>query len=85
MRAHNGGMVNDPDVRPLQDQTAILEQAFIDDFLRMRGHDATTLRSVPPAERNALLKQASTYAAAKLAEVESRAHYVHDIHGHGER
>jgi hypothetical protein len=78
-------MTNDPDVRPLQDQTAILEQAFIDDFLRMRGHDTRTLRGLPAAERDALLKQASTYAAAKLAEVESRAHYVHDIHGHGER
>ena len=78
-------MTNDPDVRPLQDQTAILEQTFIDDFLRMRGHDATTLRTVPAAERDALLKQASMYAAAKLAEVESRAHYVHDIHAHGER
>ncbi|PYR42130.1 MAG: hypothetical protein DMF93_06590 [Acidobacteria bacterium] len=78
-------MVNDPDVRPLQDQTAILEQSFIDDFLRMRGHDAATIRSLPQAERNALLTQASTYAAAKLAEVESRAHYVHDIHAHGER
>ena len=84
-RAHNGRMQYEPDVRPLQDQTAVLEQGFIDDFLRMRGHDAASIRTLPNAERDALLKQASTYAAAKLAEVESRAHYVHDVHGHGER
>jgi len=65
----------------MQDQTAILEQAFIDDFIRMRGHDAASLRNLPAVERDALLRQASTYAAAKLSEVESRAHYVHDIHG----
>jgi hypothetical protein len=75
-------MENDSDIRPMQDQTAILEQSFIDDFIRMRGHDAASLRALPPAERGALLKEASTYAAAKLSEVESRAHYVHDIHGH---
>jgi hypothetical protein len=74
-------MQSDPDVRPMQDQTAILEQSFIDDFIRMRGHDPASLRTLPPAERDALLRQASTYAAAKLSEVESRAHYVHDIHG----
>jgi hypothetical protein len=28
----------------------------------------------------ALLEAASTYAAGKLAEFESRAHYVHEIH-----
>ena len=78
-------MRDEPYVRPLQDQTAILEQSFIDDFLRMRGHDSATIRSLPAAERDTLLKQASTYAGAKLAEVESRAHYVHDVHGHGER
>jgi hypothetical protein len=71
----------DPDVRPLQDLTAHLEQAFIEEFIRRRGYDPAHLNDLPPAERDELLKQASTHAATKLAEVEARAHYVHDIHG----
>jgi hypothetical protein len=74
-------MIHDPDIRPIEDQTAHLEQAFIEDFIRKGGHDPAHLELLPPAEREALLKHASTYAAARLAEVEARAHYVHEIHG----
>lgn len=74
-------MSSDPDVRPLEDQSARLEQAFIDEFIRLRGYDPAKLHDLPDAERDQLLKQASSHAAARLAEVESRAHYVHDIHG----
>ena len=74
-------MRNDPDVRPMEDHMAHLEQALIDDFIRMRGHDPAHINQLPPAERDALLRQATTHAAAKLAEVESRAHFVHEIHG----
>jgi hypothetical protein len=74
-------MSPDPDVRPLQDLTAQLEQAFIEEFIRRRGYDPAHLNDLPRAERGELLKQASTHAATKLAEVEARAHYVHDIHG----
>jgi hypothetical protein len=74
-------MSKDPDVRPLEDQTARLEQALIDDFIRMRGHDPARLGDLPAGERDGLLKQASAYAATRLAEIESRAHYVHVIHG----
>jgi hypothetical protein len=35
----------------------------------------------PNAELELLMKQACTYASGKLAEVEARAHFVHDIHG----
>jgi hypothetical protein len=59
---------------------AKLEQAFIDEYLRERGVTHEQLRGMPDPEAKALLKQASTYAASKLAEVESRAHYVHEIH-----
>jgi hypothetical protein len=74
-------MRHDPDAQPLRDQTAHLEQAFIDEFIRLRGYDSASLRALPPADRHDILKHAATYAAAKLAEVESRAHYVHEIHG----
>ncbi len=71
----------DPDVRPLEDQTAHLEQAYLDEFIRMRGQDPATMRDMPAPERDKLLKQASAYATAKLAEVQARAHYVHELHG----
>jgi len=60
---------------------AHLEQALIEEFIRKGGHDPAHLELLPPTEREALLKRASAYAAARLAEVEARAHYVHEIHG----
>jgi hypothetical protein len=69
------------DTVPLSDRFAQLEQAFIDEFLRLQGYDHVALNDLPDAQRHAMLASASTYAATKLAEIESRAHYVHDIHG----
>ena len=43
--------------------------------------DHVTVNTLPDAQRHAMLTSASTYAATKLAEVEARAHYIHDIHG----
>ena len=57
-----------------------LERALIDMFLHARGFDAQKLAELPEQEREALLKEASTAASVKLAEVESRAHYLHEIH-----
>jgi hypothetical protein len=71
----------DPDDRPMEDQMAHLEQAFIDEFIRQRGHDPAKLRDLPAGEQRDLLKHAAMYAAGKLAEVESRAHYIHELHG----
>lgn len=67
-----------PDSRP---PLAQLESALIEQFLRARGHDAGSLAALPAAEREALLKDASLYASVKMAEVESRSHFVDDIHG----
>jgi hypothetical protein len=69
------------DPAPLSDRFAQLERAFIDEFLRLQGFDHVTVNTLPDAQRHAMLTSASTYAATKLAEVESRAHYIHDIHG----
>jgi len=68
------------DVPPRADQTAQLEQAFINEFIERRGVTRTTLLELPEHERHALMKEASAYASARLAEVESRAQYVHDLH-----
>ena len=68
------------DVPQMQDKYAQLERAFIDEFLRMSGHDLQTIQALPEEKRIALLTQASEFAAIKLAEVEARAHYLHEIH-----
>lgn len=67
-------------VRPMEDPEAQLERAFIDEYLRLHGHDPDAVRLLPEAEVTTLLEAASIYAAGKLAELESRSHYVHDIH-----
>ncbi len=69
---------------PMQDRQAQLEQAFIDEFLRLRGITAGHSGALSAAEIASLMKQASAYASGKLAEVEARAHFVHDIHGGAE-
>ncbi len=72
---------SDPDVHPIEDPIAHLEQALIDEFIRLRGHDPARLSGLAAGELDELLKHATAYASAKLAEVESRAHYVHELHG----
>jgi hypothetical protein len=68
------------DTPSVGDPFARLESGLISDYLRSLGHDPAALRARNDAEARVLLAQASTYAAARLTEVESRAHYVHDIH-----
>jgi hypothetical protein len=68
-------------VTPRQDPEGQLERALIDEFLRMHGHDATSVASLPAEERTRLLQAASVHACARLAEIEARAHFVHELHG----
>jgi hypothetical protein len=67
--------------RPLHDPDGQLERALIDEFLRTRGHDSTTVESLPVDERLRLLQAASVNAGGRLTEIEARAHYVHELHG----
>ena len=64
-------------VRP--DQTAELERALIADFLEQRGHTVQSVKQMPDEERHALMRSASLHASMRLAEVETRAHYVDDL------
>jgi hypothetical protein len=68
-------------LQPMEDPEGQLERALIDEYLRMHGHDPRAVSLLPPAEVLRLLEAASIYAGGKLAEFESRAHYVHDLHG----
>ena len=74
-----GGM---PELRETTtgDPLSELERAFIIEFLRVSGHTFESVRALPHAEAHALLQQASIHASCRLTEVESRAHYIHDIH-----
>lgn len=68
--------------RPLEDPEGHLESALIEEFLRSRGLDSVALRALPQDAATRVLTEASVYASTKLAEVESRAHFVHEIHLH---
>jgi hypothetical protein len=57
-----------------------LELALINEFVRAQGYDPLKLSDLPEPERTTLLKQASMYASARLAEVESRSHFLDEIH-----
>ena len=70
-----------PDVFPLADPQRQLEQAFIDEYLQLHGYDRARLDLLPVADRDLLLKQASAWASGKLAEVDARAFFVHEMHG----
>jgi len=63
-----------------EDPRAHLERAFIEEYLRSRHHSLDTLKLLPADEADALLNEASLFASGRLAEVESRAHLVDELH-----
>ena len=68
-------------ISPLQAPLGQLERTLIDDSVRARGYDPAHLANLSDEERESLLTDASAYASGRLAEVESRSHFVHEIHG----
>lgn len=69
-----------PDDRHLEAPLSQLERALIDEFVRESGHDPQRLAELPEATRDALLKEASIHASAKLSEIESRSHFLSELH-----
>jgi hypothetical protein len=72
---------NDTASSALQPPLGSLERKLIAEFLQSRGYALETMDSVPEAERHAVLTEASTYASSRLTEIESRSHFVHELHG----
>jgi hypothetical protein len=70
----------DPDRPPLEEPLAELERLLIEEYLRGFGHDSASLRARSDDAARKLLRDASEHAAVRLTEVESRAHYVRDLH-----
>jgi len=66
--------------RSVEDPLAQLERALIEEYLHTRGHTLATVHALPDAAARVLLSDASRYASGRLTEVESRAHYVDEIH-----
>ena len=74
-------MTHDPhDTQPMQAPLSVLERSLIDEYLRLQGHDPAHLEHLPAEQRDTLLRNASLHASDRLAEIESRAHYVDDLH-----
>lgn len=71
----------DFDRPPLEEPLAQLERELIGAFLAGAGHDFDELAQRSDAEARALLTQASSYASAKLSEIEARLHYLRSLHG----
>jgi hypothetical protein len=69
------------DVSPLEDPMSALERSLIQEFLAQHSAGSDAGGQLTEIEKAALLVRARTYAAGRLAEVEARAHYLHEIHG----
>ena len=69
-----------PERPVLQAPLGQLERALIDEYVRARGYDPLSLAELPEQQREALLRDASVHASARLAEVESRSHFLDEIH-----
>jgi hypothetical protein len=73
--------MRDPiDLPPIDDREAKLERALIDEFLAQAGRSREDLDQLPEIDRAALLAKARAYASGRLAEIDARAHYVHELH-----
>jgi hypothetical protein len=71
----------DPDALPLEEPLAELERLLIDEFLRSAGHNPDALRARHDDESRRLLVEASAYATSKMAEIETRGHYLRALRG----
>ena len=68
------------DAPPLDAPLAQLERDLMQAYVAGAGQDlGALLRRHDNASRE-LLAAASAYASAKLCEVESRSHYLHELH-----
>jgi hypothetical protein len=72
--------IKQPETPAIQAPLSQLERSLIDEFVRARGYDPHKLDALPETDRDALLKDASVYASSRLSEVESRSHFVHEMH-----
>ena len=63
----------------IQEMQAALERALIDEYLREHGVTRASMAALPPERQAAIMRAAATFATLRLAEIESRAHFVDEI------
>lgn len=63
-----------------EDIHPFLEKTLIETYLKGKGYTLEELMGLPEAESKQLMKEASTFASCKLAELEDRAHFVQELH-----
>lgn len=68
------------DGTPMEEPLARLEQQFIREYLEQLGVDYHTLVMRNDDDARALLAKAALHASERLSEIESRSHYVNDLH-----
>jgi hypothetical protein len=64
----------------LDDVHPFLEKMLIETYLKGKGYTLEELQNLPEEEAKRLMKEASTYASGKLAEVEVKAHLMQELH-----
>jgi adenylate kinase len=57
-----------------------LERTLIEAYLKGKGYSLDDLKKLPEETARQLMKEASTYASGKLAEMELKAHFVQELH-----
>ena len=63
------------------DPHAQLEREFINEYIREHLPRQGSLRNLSQRARRQLLEEASCYASSRLAELETRASLVTEVHG----
>lgn len=63
-----------------EDIHAFLEKTLIETYLKGKGFTQEDLKNLPEAESKQLMKEASTYASGKLADMEVKAHFMQELH-----
>lgn len=64
----------------MEDIHAFLEKTLIEAYLKGKGYTLEDLKGLSRAEVKQLMKEASTFASCKLAELEDRAHLMQELH-----
>lgn len=67
-------------VNIFDDVHPFLEKMLIETYLKGKGYTLEELQSLPEGEARHLMKEASTYASGKLAEVEVKARLMKELH-----
>jgi hypothetical protein len=62
---------------------AALEMSLIDEYLQELGYRMKDLCELPEDQAKRLMIEACKYASSKLAEIEAKAHFRHNIRAPG--